>query len=185
LESSLSRSMSVHMTHNVEAHWIFLTLLTDSVQHMLKLHRMLEAQFLRYRSVLGTGCDDGNWILASQFAQTVFAGTWRARLIGVDAFKETGHTRCAMYLWAALQTHRVLQGHIELGFIAHQEVSSEVVEHLIQTRVPMAMHEALKTEIVGLKASFKASVSIVEKLESIMARQASDFAKLQQDVRLL
>jgi hypothetical protein len=33
------------MAHKVEAHRIFLTLLTDSVQHMLKLHRMMEAQF--------------------------------------------------------------------------------------------------------------------------------------------
>jgi hypothetical protein len=67
-----------------------------------------------------------------------------------------------MYLWAALQTHRVLQGYIELGFIAHPEVSSVVVEHLIQTRVPMAMHEALKTEMFGLKAIVKASVATVE-----------------------
>jgi hypothetical protein len=72
---------------------------------------------------LETGCDDGNWILASQFAGAVFAGTWRARLSGDDAFKETGHTRCAIYLWAALQTHRILQGYIELGFIAHPQVS--------------------------------------------------------------
>jgi hypothetical protein len=78
LDSSLSRSMSVHMTHKVEAHRILLIYL---VQHMLKLHRMTEAQFFRYRSVLGTGYDDDNWILASQFAECVFAGTWRARLI--------------------------------------------------------------------------------------------------------
>jgi hypothetical protein len=114
----------------------------------------------------------------------VFAGTWRAILIGADAFKETGHTRCAMYLWAALQNHRVLQGKIELGFIAHPEVSSVVVDHLIQTRVIMAMHEALNTEMVGLKASVKASVSTVENLESRMARQATEFAKLQQDVKI-
>jgi hypothetical protein len=89
-----------------------------------------------------------------------------------------------MYLWPALQTHRVLQGYIELGFIAHPEVSSVVVEHLIQTHVPMAMHEALKTEMIGLKASVKAAVATVEKLESIMARQATDFVKLQQDVKV-
>jgi hypothetical protein len=87
--------------------------------------------------------DDGNWILASQFAEAAFDGTWRAIFIGVDAFKETGHTRWSMYLWAALQTHRVLQGYIELGFVAHSEVISVAVEHLVQTRVPMAMHEAL------------------------------------------
>jgi hypothetical protein len=119
LEASLSKRMSVHMPHKVEAHRIFLTLLMDSVQQMLKLHRMMDAQFQRYRGVLGTGCDKSNWILSSQFAEAVFAGTWRAQLIGSDAFSETGHTRCVMYLWAALQTHRVLQGYIELDFIAH------------------------------------------------------------------
>jgi hypothetical protein len=59
-----------------------------------------------------------------------------------------------------------------------------VAEHLIQARVPMAMHDALKTKMVGLKASVKASVSTVEKLESRMARQSTDFAKLQQDVKI-
>jgi hypothetical protein len=108
----------------------------------------------------------------------VFAGTWRARLIGTDDFKETGHTRYAIYLWAALQTHIISQGYIELGFIARPKLSSVVVEHLIQMCVPMAMHEALKTEMVGLKASVKASVATVEKLESAMAPQATEFAKL-------
>jgi hypothetical protein len=59
-----------------------------------------------------------------------------------------------------------------------------VVEHLLQTRVPTDMHEALKTEMVGLKASVKASFSTVEKLESRMACQATDVAKLQQDVQV-
>jgi hypothetical protein len=43
LESSLSRSTSVHLTHKVEDRRILLTLSTDLVQHMLKLHRMMEA----------------------------------------------------------------------------------------------------------------------------------------------
>jgi hypothetical protein len=175
LESSLSRSMSVHVTHNVEAHWIFLTLLTDLVQHILKLHRTMEAQLLRYHSVLGTGCDGGNWILANQIAEAVFAWTWRARLIWDGAFKETVHTQCAMYVRAALQTHIILKGYIELGFIAHPEVSSVVVEHLVQDRVPMAMHGDIKADMIGVKASSKASASMVEKLESKMAQQASDF----------
>jgi hypothetical protein len=81
--------MSVHTPHKVEAHRIFLTLLMDSVQQMLKLHRMMDAHFQRYRGVLGTGCNESNWILSSQFAEAVFAGTWRAILIGSDAFSET------------------------------------------------------------------------------------------------
>jgi hypothetical protein len=108
LEASLSKRMSVHMPHKLEALRIFLTLLTDSVQQMLKLHRIMDAQFQRYHGVLGTGCDESNWILSSQFAEDVFAGTWRATVS--DAFSETCHARCVMYLWAVLQTHRVLQG---------------------------------------------------------------------------
>jgi hypothetical protein len=45
------------MPHKVEAHRIFLTILSDSV---LKLHRMMHAQFMRYHGVLETGCDESN-----------------------------------------------------------------------------------------------------------------------------
>jgi hypothetical protein len=120
---------------------------------------------------LGATCDEINLSLSNHFDEAVFAGTLRTRLIGSDSFNETGHTRCAVYLWAALQTHIILQGYIELEFIAHPEVSSVVVEHLIQTRVSMPMHEALKAEMIGVKASAKASATSAEKLESKMARQ--------------
>jgi hypothetical protein len=75
LEASTSKRISVHMTHKVAAHQMFLTLLTDSVPQMLKLHRMMDAQFQRYRKVLGVRCDESNWILSSQFAEALFAGT--------------------------------------------------------------------------------------------------------------
>jgi hypothetical protein len=67
-----------------------------------------------------------------------------------------------------------------LGFIAHPEVSSVVVEHLIQTCVPMAMHEALKAEMNVVKASIKTSSTTVEKLDSKMACKATGIGKLQQ-----
>jgi hypothetical protein len=79
-------------------------------------------------------------------------------LIGADAFKET-----------------------EFRFIAHPEVNSVVVGQMC---VPMAMQEVLKTDMVGLKASVKMSVTTVKKLESKMARQATEIAKLQQVVKV-
>jgi hypothetical protein len=63
-------------------------------------------------------------------------------------------------------------------------VVSVVVDHLIQTLVPMAMDEAIETDMIGLKGSVKASVTTVENLESRMARQATEFYKLQQDVKV-
>jgi hypothetical protein len=90
LDASTSKRMSVHMTHKVAAHRIFLTLPTDSVQKMLKLHRTMDAQFQRYQQVLGLG--ESNWMLSIQFSEAMFAGTWRAILIGSDTFSATGHT---------------------------------------------------------------------------------------------
>jgi hypothetical protein len=69
LKSSLSKKMLVHLVHKGTAHCIFLTLLTDYVQHTLKLHRMMDGQFLRYCTVLRAGCDECNWILSCQFAE--------------------------------------------------------------------------------------------------------------------
>jgi hypothetical protein len=71
-----------------------------------------------------------------------------------------------------------------LGCIAHPEVSSVVVEHLLQTLQSMAINEAPKNEIIGVNASAKTSATMVETLESKMARQALDIATLQQDVKV-
>jgi hypothetical protein len=103
--------------------------------------------------------------MSSQFAEAVFASTRRAQLIGADAFDKTGHTHCAAYLWTALETHRVLQDYIELGFTAHPEVSSVVVDHLIHAHVPMAMHNAAILEVKDLATKVKTASATVNKLE--------------------
>jgi hypothetical protein len=84
LEYSISKQMMVHLAHKGTAHRIFLTLFTESVQKLLKLHRMMDCQFLRYRTVLDIARDERNWILSFQFAEAVFAGTWHTRMIGSD-----------------------------------------------------------------------------------------------------
>jgi hypothetical protein len=60
-----------------------------------------------------------------------------------------------------------------------------VVEHLIQTRVPMAVHEDLKAEMSRLKASVEAATNLVEKMESKVGRQGGNIVKLQQEVKAL
>jgi hypothetical protein len=58
-----------------------------------------------------------------------------------------------------------------------------VVEHLIQTRVPIAMHESLKKDLESIKASVKAQTGVVDKLESKMGRQNESILQLQQEMR--
>jgi hypothetical protein len=72
-----------------------------------------------------------------------------------------------------------------LDFIAHPEISSVIVEHLIQTRVPMDMHDVVKAEDTDLKTQVKtATVTVtVDKLESKLGRQATVLAKFQQEMK--
>jgi hypothetical protein len=58
-----------------------------------------------------------------------------------------------------------------------------VAEHLIQTRVPMAMHDTLKQEVNDLKFKNKSLTEASEKLGSKMGRHGSDIQKLQQSMK--
>jgi hypothetical protein len=154
-------------------------MLTDSVNQIFKLHQMLDGQFLRYRQVLGPSSDDDNWLLCGNFSSAVLTRAYKARLIEADAFSdEVDHVRVTMFMWACLQTHRVVQSYIELEFISHPEIAAVVVEHLIKTRTPMAMHAALKAENVELKAHMKTLSSNLYKLVSRVGRQENDVNKL-------
>jgi hypothetical protein len=107
------------------------------------------------------------------------AGAYKDCLIGADAFSGgVDHVCVAMFMWACLQTHRVLQSYIDLEFIAHPEIGVVVVEHLIKTRIPMSMHASLKTESVDLKSQIKVISSNYDRLESRLGRQENDIKKL-------
>jgi hypothetical protein len=117
-------------------------------------------QFLQYREVLG---DDDNLLLCGNFGSTVFAGDYKARVIGVDAFSDVvDHVRVMICMWACLQTHRVMQSYIELECIAHPDIGVVVVEHLIKTRTPMTMHVSIKYENADLKKQMKGMENSLE-----------------------
>jgi hypothetical protein len=105
-------------------------------------------------------------------------GAYKARLIGADAFSdEVNHVRVAMFLWACLQTHRVLQDYIDLELIAHPEIGAVIVAHLIKT-----MHSSLKSENVELRSQIKALTRNYEKLELRLGRHENDIKKLKDKI---
>jgi hypothetical protein len=180
VEASTTTKMSVQLRSRPEAHRLFLLMLTDSVNQMFKFHKMLDSQLLCYREVLGPSSDYDNWLLCGNFGSAVLTGAYNARLIGADAFSdEVEHVRVAMFMWACLQTHRVMQYYIELEFISHPETGDVVVEHIIKTRTPISMHVALKAEN-EFKAHMKTLSSNLDKLESRVGRQENDVNKLKE-----
>jgi hypothetical protein len=104
---------------------------------------------------------------------------YKARLIGADAFSdEVDYVCVAMLLWACLKTHRILQGYIDLEFIAHPEIGAVIVEQLIKTRTPMTMHSSLKSENVELRSQIKALTSNYDNLEYRLGLHENDIKKL-------
>jgi hypothetical protein len=179
VEASTTSKMLVQLQNRPEAHRLCLLMLTESVNQMCNFHQMLDGKFLSYREVLGPSSDDDNWPLCGNFGSAVLTGAHKARLIGADAFSdEVDHVRVAMFLWACLQTHRALQGCIDLEFIAHPEIGAVIAEHLIKTRTPINMHSSLKSENVELRSQIKALTSNYEKLESRLGHHENDIKNL-------
>jgi hypothetical protein len=179
VDASTTSKMLVQLRNRPEAHRLFLLMVTESVNQMCEFHQMLDGQFLRYREVLGPSSDDDNWLLCGNFGSTVLKEAYKARLIGADALSgEVDHVRVAMFLWSCLQTHRVMQGYIDLEFITHPEIGAVIVEHLINTRTPMPMHSSLKSENAELRLQIKALTSNYEKLESRLGRNENVIKKL-------
>jgi outer membrane murein-binding lipoprotein Lpp len=58
-----------------------------------------------------------------------------------------------------------------------------VVEHLIQTRVPMAMQNAVKVEFKDFATNVKTFSAKVDRLETKLVCQATCIAKLHQEMK--
>jgi hypothetical protein len=60
-----------------------------------------------------------------------------------------------------------------------------VVENLIQKRAPMVIHhDVVKVEVKHLKTQVKTDMAMVGNFESKVGRQATDIAKLQQEMNM-
>jgi hypothetical protein len=178
VEASTTSKNSVQHRNRPEALRLFLLML-KSVNQMFKFHQILDGQLLRYHEVLGPCSDDDNWLLRGNFWSAVLTGAYKPRLIWADAFSDkVDHVRVAFFLWACLQTHRVLQGYIDLEFIAHPEIGAVIFEHLIKTRTPMIMQSSLKSEILELRSQIKVLTSNYEKLESRLGHHENDIKNL-------
>jgi hypothetical protein len=113
------------------------------------------------------------------FAEAAFSGAWKARLLGAESFSETTglNMRGALFLWDALQCHRVMYDYVDMNFVNHQEISAVIVEHLIKTRVPLEHHQKLKDEVDMFRSTVKAFTSSMDKMESRIGRAELDIKK--------
>jgi hypothetical protein len=165
--------------HRPEPYRLFSAMLTQSVDKTNALHRMLDKQHTRYRDIHRAQQSEGNWTLICFFAEAAFSRAWKARLVGAEAFSETAdlNTRGDLFLWDALQCHRVMSDYVDMNFVNHPEISAVIVEHLIKIRVPLEHHQKLKDEVDMCPSTVKVFTSSMDKMESRMGRAELDIKK--------
>jgi hypothetical protein len=173
------RHIETHLMHRPEPYRLFSAMLTQSVDQTNALHHMLDKKHIRYREIYGVQQSEGNWTLICLFAEAALFGAWKARLVGAEAFSETTdlNTRRALFLWAALQCHRVMYEYVDMSFVNHPEISAVIVERLIKTRVPLDEHQKLKDEVDMCRSTMKVFTSSWDKMESHMGRAELDIKK--------
>jgi hypothetical protein len=179
LTRACCRHIETNLMHFPEPYRLFSAMLTQSVDQTNSLHRMLDKQHTRYRKMYGAQKSEGNWTLICLFAEAAFSRTWKDRLVGAENFSEMAdlNTRRALFLWAALQCHRVMFDYVEMNFVNQPEISAVFVEHLIKKRVPLEQHQKLKDEVDMCRPTVKAFTSSMDKMESCMGRAELDIKK--------
>jgi len=78
--------------------------------------------------------------------------------------------RCARYVWAAVQTHGVMQEYIRLNFREHPTMAAKINLHVYHQRLLLTVVEKLKTRVQNLE---KANTALSRSLDTLQGRLGS------------
>jgi hypothetical protein len=74
--------------------------------------------------------------LVSGCIKRIFEDLRRVRATAANATSEINpSTKCATYLWALIQSHRVLKDYIDARFRNHPSIAPVIILHVFKTRV--------------------------------------------------
>lgn len=119
------------------------------------------------RFVTTSGCTSLEaWMLTCECALGFFEEHRKVRLLAEEAEDEDNPiVRCAMYLWASLQSRRVLQEFVRSYFRGHHVMAPIINLHLFQHWVPLTTYDALDVKfkkLEGLVSRMKATLDKVQ-----------------------
>lgn len=96
-----------------------------------------------YQELLTTSeaTDDEAWELVSACIKKIFEELRRVRASAANATSEVNATsKCATYLWALIQSHRIMKDFLDMRFRNHPSIAPVIILHVFKTRVTRVSH---------------------------------------------
>jgi hypothetical protein len=84
---------------------------------------------------LSESTEDVAWDLVSSCIKRVFEDLRHVRATAAIASSDSPISRCTMYLWALIQSHRVMKEYLDSRFRNHPSIAPVIVLHVFRTRV--------------------------------------------------
>jgi len=116
-----------------------------------------------YQELLTTSeaSEDEAWDLVSACIKKVFEELRRVRASAANATTETNPTaRCATYLWALIQSHRVMKEFIDMRFRNHSSIAPVITLHIFKTRVTRVAHNNNIKRLEGRLAKLESAPAL-------------------------
>jgi hypothetical protein len=91
-----------------------------------------------YQELLTTSeaTEEEAWELVSGCIKRIFEDLRRVRATAANATSEINpSTKCATYLWALIQSHRVMKDYMDARFRNHPSIAPVIILHVFKTRV--------------------------------------------------
>ena len=96
-----------------------------------------------YQELLTTSetTEEEAWELVSGCIKTIFEDLRRVGASAANATSEVNpSTKCATYLWALIQSHRIMKDYIDSRFRNHPSIAPDIILHVFKTRVTRVSH---------------------------------------------
>ncbi len=96
-----------------------------------------------YQELLTTSeaTDEEAWELVSACIKKIFEELRRVRASAANATSEVNATnKCATYLWALIQSHRIMKDFLDMRFRNHPSIAPVIILHVFKTRVTRVSH---------------------------------------------
>ncbi len=103
--------------------------------------------------------EDEAWELVSACIKKIFEELRRARAPAANATSDDNKiSRCATYLWALFQAHKVQREFLDARFRNHPSIAPVIVLHVLKTKVTRVAHTNAVKHLKGKMAALEKDI---------------------------